>query len=332
MILSFSEKWLQLEQDLPLGDLLNARLASNESDSLYLAIDAEGMRHLLLILSENDEELQDESSKGLSVVTRELTQFSEHLTRWIDIKCIDPNGISILDSICEDIIHQLIADLRSPAEIVKRVLSKWRRFWGALPTVVFSRDELLGLFGELWFLSQWLLPFQTHLAVVKSWRGPYASRHDFEFTENSIEVKVTSSSRGRVHSINGFDQLNPPESGRLYLFSMQVREEAGASNTLPSVIEHCRIQLANDPETLEIFERSLFQTGYSDLHDAEYDKVKFRIAESVLFRVEDDFPRLTDGNFVNGLPKGIERIDYEINLNTFDNLIFATAPSLFSLV
>jgi hypothetical protein len=45
--------------------------------------------------------------------------------------------------------------------------------------------------------------------------------------------------------------------------------------------------------------------------------------------VAGDFPRLSAASFVNGLPNGIERIEYEVDLDVCPDLIIASAPSDF---
>jgi hypothetical protein len=190
-----------------------------------------------------------------------------------------------------------------------------------------SREKQCGLFAELWFLSSWLIPrFGVNDAVAR-WRGPFGGRHDFEWTGRSVEVKATTSTRGRIHRINGLDQLAPPEQGDLFFFSLQLREEAGATNTLPSVVAGCRIQLEQDANCLGLFENALAQVGYSPAHESEYTKLRLRIVEQGLFAVRDDFPRLTAAGLPQGIPPGIEHIEYDINLGGFVHLCIARQPS-----
>ena len=163
--------------------------------------------------------------------------------------------------------------------------------------------------------------------AVTRWRGPFASRHDFEWAGHSVEVKATTSTRGRIHRINGLDQLVPPESGELLFFSLRLREEAGATNTLPSVIAACRAQLEPDAGALGLFERALAQVGYSPVHDEEYTEHRLRVVEEGLFKVHDNFPRMTAVQLALGIPPGVERVEYEINLNGFDHLCVARSPS-----
>ena len=45
--------------------------------------------------------------------------------------------------------------------------------------------------------------------------------------------------------------------------------------------------------------------------------------DETIFRVADDFTRLRKTSFTTGVPAGVERVEYEINLNTFNHLIVA---------
>ena len=149
----------------------------------------------------------------------------------------------------------------------------------------------------------------------RRWRGPFGSRHDFEWPGCSVEVKATTSSRGRIFHINGIDQLEPPENGKLFFFGVRLREEGGSEMTLPGIVEICRNLISSDEDALDKFESALVQAGYSPLHNDEYEKMRFRIIEEALFEVTGDFPRISaDLISIGGIPVGFERVEYEINL------------------
>jgi hypothetical protein len=130
------------------------------------------------------------------------------------------------------------------------------------------------------------------------------SRHDYEWPGTSVEVKASTSTRGRIHRINGLDQLSPPQNGKLYFFSLMLREETGATNTLPALIASIVTKLNADEEALSRFETTLAQTGYSPVHDEEYSKLHLRVAQEGLYAIKDDFPRLNTEQFKNGVPAG----------------------------
>lgn len=319
------ETWEKLSQ--PINEQLVARLALPDITSgLYCAMDANNQRHLLLPLEPSAEQYMDKQSRGVSVITRELTIQGDYPKRYLDLACLDFTGYAIFDLIGGEVANELAGGSAKPAEIVKKILSKWRRFWGQLPSSILSIEEQIGLFAELWFLLEWLFP-KFGQSVVLNWRGPWGSRHDFEWPDKSIEVKATTNSRGRIHHIHGLRQLENPENGPLFLFSMVLREENGSLNDLPSLIEKCRYQLINSEDGLSHFENALAHIGYSPLFEEEYKKVKLHIIECLLFEVCEDFPRLTTHSFSQNISTGIERVDYEINLNSFNHLIAANQPN-----
>jgi hypothetical protein len=319
--------WEKLDEVGPIGDRLAARLGMPEiTERLQCALDSNHHRHLLIALSALEEGLNDTQTRGISVVTRDLVTQGHEATRYLDIECQDAAGYAALDIIGGELAEKLAQDDLPPNEIVERVLAKWRRFWGEVPKTLLSREQLSGLFAELWFLIFWLLPKVGAEHAVERWRGPFGARHDFEWQGKSIEVKAASSTRGRIHHINGIEQLAAPENGELLLFSLAVREEAGAAQTLPGVIDRCRSLFESKPEVLSRFEIGLARIGYSPAHDDEYAKTPLRVVEGALFAVRDDFPRVTEMEFAAGIPVGVEAFHYEINLNAFDHLRVAKSP------
>ena len=319
------ETWNKLTQ--PTGERLVARPGLPEvTPKLLCAIDSSGVRHLLISLGSTIEEYRDIQSRGVSVTTRDLSILGNNPEKYLDIACLDAGGHPILDLMGGEIAKGLTDETKVPTDIVRSVLAKWRRFWGQLPQPILSREEQLGLFAELWFMSAWLIPKLGPNAVM-AWRGPWGSRHDYEWADKSVEVKATTNIRGRVHRIHGVNQLEEPENGPLYLFSVVMREEIGADNCLSRIIDSCRNQLADSEASLTHLENALAQIGYSPMFEDEYSKMKLKILDAVLFHVDISFPKLTQESFSSGIPEGIEKIDYDINLNSYNRLIVASQPS-----
>lgn len=322
------EVWIRLAAEGAHGDALWARRAiPGISERVLAAMDAGGSRHILILLQPGDTSIQDSQSRGLGVITRELSIRGQEVGRYLDITCVDAAGHGAFDLIGGELADRLAAGGETASEIVARVLSKWRRFWGQSSPHSLSKERQLGLFAELWFLNFWMFPRCSTNEAVKRWRGPFGARHDFEWTRQSVEVKATTSTRGRIHLINGIEQLLPPATGSLLFFSLRLREEAGASNTLPALVNSCRSYMNLDPTALNDFEIGLSRAGYSPIHESEYENLKVRIVEEGLFTVRENFPRITPEYFITGVPPGIEHIEYEINLSGFMHLCVAKAPS-----
>jgi hypothetical protein len=322
-----ADVWARLHREPARGESLLAREAFPDvSERLIAALDADGQRHLLVLLTHTEKGLDDALSRGICVKTRDLVLRGGQ-GRYLDICCNDSGGYEAFDVIGGEIATRLAAGRETAPDVVARVLAKWRRFWGMFPRHMLSREQQLGLFAEIWFLSIWLSPHDGSFAALKNWRGPFGSRHDFEWAHRSVEVKATTSTRGPVHRVNGFEQLIPPEQGRLLLFSLRLREEVGATNTLPSLIEGFRARLVSDAVAVGQFESALTQAGYSPVHENEYAKVSLRVVEEALFEVRDDFPRLTPAQLIEGVPHGVEAVEYEINLGGFGHLCIARSVS-----
>lgn len=325
------DKWNLLQETPPKGDALTVRPAfPGISKQLLAGIDSDGNRHFLIPLSPEDGELNDNQSRGIHIACRDLQVKNQtqdlHPARYMDLICQDVAGYEAFDTVGREISVSLDAGAISKSELVRNILAKWRRFWGQPPKNLLSHEEIVGLFAELWFLHRWILPYMDAIIAVSGWRGPYGSRHDFEWPNQSVEVKGTISSRGRTHWIHGLEQLSSPQDGELLFFSLRLRQEGGATNTLPSLINSCRTALSNEAEALTNFENSLAMIGYSPLHDTEYEKICLRVVDEQLYSVQDTFPRITTSTFKDGRPAGVEAVQYEINLAGHENLIVARAP------
>lgn len=296
-------------------------------DGTFLAVDHEGARHLLLSVAADVGPISDERSRGIRALTRPLSVQGQPERTFVDVLCTAISGQEVFNLVASAIVDQ-IEHGAAASEAVHATLARWRRFWGAAPIGGLTGQEIRGLFGELWFLAVWLLPHGHD--QLGHWLGPTGTRHDFQWPQLAVEAKATTSTRGHVHRINGLDQLDPPANGRLLLFSLRMREEATASNTLVSLIDTITSALGEDGDALDRFESRLVMAGYSSLETDRYAEVRFRVINERLYEVRDSFPKLTTASFVDGLPDGVEHVDYEINLDASPDAIIADSPSGFA--
>ena len=320
------QSWRQL----PERSTLYAELAAVVVPGLegtFLAVDHEGARHLLLGVDQETGPLTDERSRGIRVLTRPLSVQGEPERHFVDVMCTAISGHEVFNLVATAILEQVERGV-DPRGAVQGTLSRWRRFWGTAPAGGLSAEEVRGLFGELWFIGVWLLPHGPD--QVGHWLGPTGARHDFAWSGLALEAKATTSVRGHVHRINGLDQLDAPLDGRLLLFSLRMREEATASNTLTSLVETITMALGDNGDALDAFESRLAQTGYSPLDADRYADARFRVVNERLYEVTEGFPRLSAGSFIDGVPSGVERIEYEVNLDSCPQLIVASSSSDFS--
>jgi hypothetical protein len=319
------ENWREVEADLPASGRLNARRGLASVDAL-LAVDHKGLRHLLIPVASPELLFSDRRSRGLVLMGRSLEVEERPQRPFLDLCCAERSGNEAFNLVTGAVLDQLQANIPGPTA-VRSVLDRWRRFWGQPPPEGLTIDQIRGLFGELWFLLMWLLPKNPN--NVRRWVGPLAARHDFEWPDYSVEAKTTASVRGHIHHISALDQLDPPERGGLLVFSLRIREEASATNSLITLIGGIMEALKTRADLTDIFEDVLATGGYSPLHDYRYQDLRFRIVSERLYRVAEGFPRLSASNLIGGLPLGVESVEYEVNLEVCANLIVCESAADF---
>ncbi|MDQ6598085.1 PD-(D/E)XK motif protein [Bacillus salipaludis] len=321
------DSWRDLEDSLPAYGLYNAKkLEGNEK--IFLAVNHNGFRNVLLKINCIDSAINDNHSRGLKVEGKNLV-VNEIENAFIVISCSDKEGNKTFNLVASDILHKVVSGLK-PADAVIQTLEKWRKFWGSSFRKILTEEQIKGLFGELWFLLVWLLP--QNYKFVENWVGPSGSRNDFEWKNLAIEVKTTSSIRGHIHRINGIEQLDSPQDGELYCFSLRIRKEKTAQNTLPVLIKRIQNLLASNQQLLDLFDEKIAILGYSPAHEVEYSEYQYRVIDERLYVVNGEFPRLSVSSFQDGVPYGVERIDYDVNLEVCQECLIANNPYEFNSV
>jgi Putative PD-(D/E)XK family member, (DUF4420) len=291
---------------------------------VYVAIDASRRRQLLVALLAETTPLKSSATRGLEVKTDELRIGDSPPARYIQLTCLHPSHHSTFTALGANIVAALQADPSDPKAAVARCLERWRSFWAIDPCGL-SREEALGLFGELWFLLRWTGSLSA--AHIARWQGPLGARHDFQWSSGSVEVKTAASgiSSAPVHAITSLDQLAPPEVGQLYLFSLHVADDALSTNSLPFLVGQINTLLAPDAEALDLFSERLAKAGYNPAEASRYVR-PLRILSEELYRVDESFPRLTENSFGAGLPAGIGDIRYSLSMAACADWRIATAP------
>lgn len=321
--------WALVEAQPPSGERLTVRTAlPGNHDDVLIALDAARRRYVLVRIPTGEpSELAERTSKGIAVQTVEMRVDGERTENFVEIACLESQGHAALDTIAVELVEALVAGASiGRVRLVQNVLAKWRRFWSGVNQGVLSKEQQLGLFGELWFLSRWLCPSVGTAKAMQMWRGPAGSRNDFEIQGMGIEVKTT----GRVdaaHVIHGLDQLLEPPGGVLFLYSLSVRDEASGTDCLPKVVNEMRGRLADDYQALLQFDAAVYSAGYDDRLASEYARLVLRIRDEGLYRVADGFPRLVPASVIGGLPAGLSAVNYELNMDAAAAWLLSRTPA-----
>lgn len=315
------------------GELVGRRAFPDAPGEVLCAINRSGNRYFLIPIGSEEEDLNDDSVRGLKVATERLEISGEQSRRYVSLLCGDQGAYDLFDVVGAELFTAVGNMPKNPREAARLVINRWKRFWSAAPRSVLDDAQIAGLFGELWFLHVWLGPSIGVPSAVKAWRGPYGSRHDFESKSSSVEVKTTIARDHRIHLIHGIDQLTRPETGPLLFFSLAILEERGATNSLVVLIDAIKAALKVDLESADLLDTGLLRAGYSEAFRGYYADRTFRVNGGLLFAVDDSFPRLTKHQLASSnLLPGVSEVSYSITLDSLQSMAIAESADKASRV
>ena len=303
-------RWQALS--VPGGDRLAAeRVRDWAGGPVLVAVDSTRTRHLLVRVDPDQTVRLPRPVAGLDLSVRRLHPAGQPDAAWIDLATSEQSWHRTFSGLCADIVTELPATGPTNPAALLAVLERWRRFWSGDHDGL-TRDEQVGLVGELWLLLEWL-PDLT-VGAISAWQGPLRGRHDFVTDTVSVEVKTTRTATGPVvHPIARLDQLDEPGAGELYLLSLRAVPDLLGTESLDALITRVRTAAADAGATCSaLLEDRLGALGVTAANQGRYDD-RLRITQQELYRVGQDFPRLIPGSFPQGLPSGVVDVAYSLD-------------------
>lgn len=223
--------------------------------------------------------------------------------------------VSYFDLFCvlsDDIINAT-KKMENQEQMIKTFFSRlhaWINFLTKCGPTGLGKESARGLFGELWFLSEYLL--KNNLStLINGWTGPKGTPQDFQFPETAVEVKTTIMKQPQKIKINSELQLDDRGIKQLFIFYLSILERKGDGLTLPDIIAHIRIYLKDDSTLLNLFNELLFISGYLDDHANYYSTTSYVIRNESFFLISEGFPRLIEKD----LPSGVGDLKYSIDVS-----------------
>jgi hypothetical protein len=272
------------------------------------AVDADRRRHLLIPIAPKVKIREDKRSGGIHVTAHRLLD-SEKPCSFIDVVCRKPHLNRLFSIIINETANLLIESPSRPDLICQQVLNRWRELLEKEPSKRPDLQVVTGLFGELWQLREVV---RCNPDSLGCWVGPTGAKHDL-FTERaSLEVKTSLIRHGRFYTIHGHEQLEPLLNSELYLAAMKLEQAAGGGETISSLVDSM-VSLGGDQHLLLTL---LSKIGITPHVIEACDDLCFLVAEDRIYRVDEEFPRITSGSFKGGsLPNGVLMLEYQIDLS-----------------
>ncbi len=280
-------------------------------DMVLIGIDKEGRKMVLLKDKRAENPLPKPGCTRLEI-SRDLVPLDSGMQPYIKIICLDDSLENVFSFLISRLIR-LISDGSTPNKATIDAVSEFRRLLSRAGGPLPSDEEILGLTGELVFISQIIKKDQS---FWKGWNGPSGSSRDFTWDKIDVEIKASYQAGEPKITINNLNQLEPISGRSLFLFHSIFVDNPKGNITVPGLFEEIQSKI----EDKEEFEETVFKAGYSKEHKELWMEYKFSLSECSSYSIDDEFPRINETSFKNGLiPESISKIRYEIDLNKVTN-------------
>ncbi|WP_010249804.1 PD-(D/E)XK motif protein [Myroides injenensis] len=210
-----------------------------------------------------------------------------------------------LINICSSISNEgrLITELENR-------LKRWQRFLMKNKAVELSTELQMGLFSELYYLQNYIIPNYGIKDSISAWGGPNKERNDFNTVDSIIELKTYKSNNAAIISISSVYQLFS-EDKPVKLVALALTESDLGDSVL-DLYRQIRALISNESiELLEEFEEKVINYGLMIYIDNQNLK-KFVVDNMRNFAVENDFPLIKPMDIASEILSVNYSIDLEL--------------------
>jgi hypothetical protein len=218
---------------------------------------------------------------------------------------------ALFDHVLADLIEAADEEQQEQAALnaVMNRLSIWQTFLERAQAEGLSPEAQRGLYGELLFLRDHVIPVTGAVTGLRAWCGPARKPQDFQLGDWAAEVKVSIAKQPQAMRIASELQLDDSGLDDLFLAQYALGEVIGGGETLPAIVADIRM-LAADSGVARVLEDLLLSAGYHDVQEARYADVGYRVRSTHLYRIRDGFPRIIESD-LNG---GVGQVTYSIGV------------------
>jgi hypothetical protein len=327
--MSTVDTWRDLEASLPLGGggIMARRIHPDARIDLYLAVEKPSNTRLLVLRIPGTAVTPKGDlprAEGFEVRRGHETLDGKKYVH-LSVRLTHPRYADVFTTLVDDVVAHVsraTSDVTAVRLLLER-LDRWQAFLRRHAAEGLGEESQQGLYGELWFLGNHVIPVRGPRAGVGCWKGPEAAAQDFQVPGLAVEVKTVASKQHQKLAISNERQLDSTGVGVLLVFHLSLDVRDGNGESLPARVHVVRELLTVDAVAATEFERLLFDSGYLDCHAPAYETRGYTIREANFFEVRDGFPRIVESD----LPKGVGDVRYTISVAECKNYCFPEAEA-----
>jgi hypothetical protein len=308
------ENWHELQSSAvaPLNRefrVLDTKLR-NRQGAVLLALDALGLRHVLVPVANDFSPIHDRRSGGVHLTTRSLVDDTGQ-RHFLDLACQKSHLNDVFGYLADEVLEAIEQDPENAVQACRQTLQRWRELLDRDPSALLSTEALCGLFGELWHMSE--IAKLNPLGIF-AWQGPHRARHDFTAAGLALEIKTTLSRDEWKFRIHGLKQLDNSVGSVLYLCAMRLELNGASGVIVPDLIQSV---LQSGVDRHELLSR-LSACGYELRDEPHYRQFRIDVLDFRTYEVATPFPRLIDSTFgPPGAPASVSDVHYTIDLAAY---------------
>ncbi len=289
---------------------LRRRIRADSNFDLFVAVEKpSNTRALLLDVAANAAATLTDETPALRNVALHLRANSPGRTT-LELQLTNRAYEELFSILVRDLVERVVDSPTEGAAVLAFVsrLELWQRLLARSGPEGLSDEAQRGLYAELWFMREHLLPVLDGERTIQSWTGPHGTSQDFQLPDLAVEVKSTASKLPQRMLIASERQLDDTGVDILFLFHLSLDARRGNGETLSAIVDALRDTLGDQGLSRPLFEENLLVIGYLDAHRGRYDRVGYTVRGSNLFHVRDDFPRIVEPD----LPGGVGDVRYSL--------------------
>lgn len=323
--------WEDLENDTSLTTgLLYRRYSGKIRPDVYVAVKVpERLRCIAVHLKASPVVDTRAWDKFRDIKIQSLQDEKNIGRQFLIISLLNNQHRDIFSTLGEDLIRK-VSDISDENALVSELISrlgKWHLLFEKLNHQGLSEEAQRGLFGELYFLRDFLKTGVSPEFCVDKWKGAEKQVQDFQYADWAVEVKTTHGKNQQKLHIASERQLDTSLVPYIYLVHLSLEVRQGYGETLKSVVESLEKLLMESPAAFSVFRLKLLEAGYFE-HQADlYKDTGYSIRQENIYKVTDDFPRITESMI---LP-GVGDVKYSIIISANENWIIEKGK-LFCLI
>ncbi|MDA8055327.1 MAG: PD-(D/E)XK motif protein [Thermoplasmatales archaeon] len=306
--------------------LVKRLVFSSEWTELHLAVDSEGLkRYLLVRMPDNWDKDTSSMPKWTGAIIGSMTGAERPIEhRFLVIEQGAGSSTEVFEALTSDICNSVSQpEVRDILSVLISRLERWKYFFEEHGLGGLSPESQQGLFGELYFLRDYLIPALGLSQAILSWNITRRANHDFQVGDHAIEIKTSSAKQHLKFHVASERQLDTKGLGSLHVAVINLTVIQGGGETLPQMVADVRSKLSEYPSTLRIFEDKLIDEGYLDIHGRDY-RNGYTVTALKTYEIREGFPRILPED----LKEGVGDVTYSVVLSSCQDFRVDTEKAL----